>query len=129
MISLPLFALSVVFYTLSQMSIHGKLSKDPASWFGSASWLNKYKKPLQAPPNNRYYKLFKILHKERFPGSATIFVTFTDSYHFFQFCFKILLTLSIVFYRPVFGAWLSDALLYFALFGVSFTIAYRVFSK
>lgn len=66
---------------------------DPYSFLGSESWKRKYKKHpssnsqmyLTYPaPNNWYYKFFGIRYKERFPGSATVFVFLTDGYHLVQ---------------------------------------------
>jgi len=107
-----LFAISVVFYTLSQKAQHtGDTSK------------NKYKQPLQVAPGNWYYKLFSLKYKERFPLSGSLLIAFTDAYHAWQLGFKVFFSVAIVTYRPLLG-W-GDALIYFFLFGVVFTIAYR----
>lgn len=65
------------------------------TFFGSESWVRKYAKApdpngrivsynLYAPPDNWYYDVFNIRYKEKFPGSATIFVFVTDAFHLAQ---------------------------------------------
>lgn len=124
MISILLFVAAVIFYTLSQLVMHSKIR-----WTGryfSNSGLNKYGDGY--PLDNWYYRLFKIPHRERFPGSATIFVTFTDFYHLSQAFFKIFLCLAIAFHKPLFNWW-ADAIIFWALFSIVFTLAYRIFSR
>lgn len=113
-LSLVLFAVAVVFYTLTQAIMHGRIKDNPG---------RKYAKPRR-PPKGLYARIFNLEYAERFPGSATVFVSLTDRYHAFQFFFKLFLCISIVTYRPMWG-WL-DALLYFILFGIVFTITYRL---
>jgi hypothetical protein len=113
-VSLLLFACSVVFYTLSQAVMHGKIKDDSGG---------KYASPRK-PGIGWYYRLFDIEYREKFPLSATFLVSLTDKYHAFQLGFKLLLCFSIVTYQPMFGQW--DALLFFAVFGLIFTITYRI---
>lgn len=122
--SILFFIIAVIFYTISQAAIHGKIK---GKFWDKDSYKNKYDYPvdgIEPAPQNWYYKLFKIKYKERFPGSATIFVTLTDGYHLTQFGFKAFICSSIAFYNPVLGYW--DALGYFVLFGVVFTVLYRI---
>lgn len=114
MISLALFAAAVVFYTMSQS----------ANFKDSDGWKNKYKQPLEAAPKTFYYRLFKLKYHERFPLSGSFLVAWTDKYHATQFIFKALLCTSIVMYSPWLGYW--DAGVYFVLFGIVFTITYRI---
>lgn len=71
------------------------------SFFGVSSWIRKYEvkndkySTLVKAPNNWYYRKFNIKFKEKFPGSATIFVFLTDAMHFFQFLFITFVCLSI----------------------------------
>lgn len=116
LISLLLFSVSVVFYTLSQAVMHGKIKDNPDG---------KYATPKR-PGIGFYYRLFGITYKERFPLSATLMVSLTDKYHRFQLGFKAFLCASIVTYSPVLGR--LDALIYFAVFGIVFTVAYRMAS-
>ena len=109
-----LFTISVVFYTLSQS----------ANFKDSEGWKNKYKQPMTPAPENWYYKLFNLKYREKFPLSGSLLVLFTDKYHFFQFVFKLFICTAITFYKPLFGPW--DALIYFVVFGMCFTIVYRV---
>lgn len=117
MISYIVFGIAVIFYTLSQLIMHGK-SKDEGK--------GKYKLPLE-PGKGMYYSLFGITYRERFWGSATIFAALTDKYHACQFIFKIGICAAIVLHKPWLG-WL-DALVYWVLFGILFSLVYRLGSK
>lgn len=104
------FIIAVVAYTISQLQQHGKLR-----WSGSGlgfwdvqSWVRKYKKNSNTKP--------------AFPGSTTIFVFVTDGYHLMQEIFKISLAFAIS-QKPL------EALMYWVIFGLVFTISYKVFSK
>ncbi len=83
-----LWVVVIVCYSLVQLSNHGKLKwSDDREWFnfwGRLSYFNKYKVPTTLAPKTWYYRFFKVQYKERFPGSATIFVAFTDGYHLSQ---------------------------------------------
>lgn len=129
MISILCFILAVVAYTISQLAIQGKIrwnNDDRHSFWGVGSWLRKY---AAAPaPDNWYYRFFKLEYKERFPGSATIFVMFTDGYHLSQAVFLILLCISIATHNLFFNWWI-DAIIYRVIFGVVFTGAYKWLSK
>jgi len=96
------FMLAIACYAVVQtlqlrhdMSIWRSVRAD--SFFGIGSWYRKYdKKFLDRPaPSNWYYRRFGIRYKEKFPGSATVFVFLTDAMHFFQFMFFNLLCLSV----------------------------------
>lgn len=117
MISYIVFAIAVIFYTLSQLIMHGK-SKDEGK--------GKYKLPLE-PGKGMYYSLFGIRYKERFLGSATIFAFATDVYHYYQFMFKIGICAAIVLHVSWLGWW--DALVYWVEFGIVFTLAYKLGSR
>ena len=76
------------------------------SFFGKFSWTRKYEKAgpnsfsssmFELPPNNLYYRFFKIEYKERFPLSATALVFLTDGFHLMQWLAINFFTLSIAF--------------------------------
>lgn len=131
------FTLAVIAYTIHELQAHGKLKwqgKDYTFW-GLYSYVLKYKIwPLtgavsyeHAPPT-WYYRFFKIKYKENFPGSATIFVSLTDGPHLMQLFFKLFLILTIVIYEPIFNmVW--DFIGYFALWGIVFSLTYKIASK
>jgi hypothetical protein len=112
-LSLTAFIFAVVFYTKSQQEVFKE----------SDDWTNKYRQPLQVAPKNWYTKLFKLKYKERFPLSGSLLVALTDRYHRWQFFFKVLLCVAIVTYQPLCG--LADIAIYFALFGLTFTVVFR----
>jgi hypothetical protein len=124
MVDIILTMLAIVFYTCSQLVQHGKFkwSKPGFGFFGESSDRRKYRLPLRPAPSNRYYKTFDIRYKEWFPGSATVFVSFTDAYHFFQALFKICLCLAIT-------SNLLNALIAWLVFGAVFTLTYKFLSK
>lgn len=135
LINLLLFGLGVVAFSLKELQSHGKLKwmDDPTAFWGSKSWVRKYKKDYGAAterdvPNNWYYRFFKIAWKEKFPLSATALVFLTDGYHLFQLLFKLCLISTVVTYQPMFNIFI-DFLIYFLLFGLTFTITYKLLSK
>lgn len=87
-VALLLFVITVFCYTIITLWGQDKLQwGDKVDWqnfWGKWSYKRKYTLPEAPPLNNWYYKLFEIPHKERFPGSATIFVWLTDGYHLAQ---------------------------------------------
>ena len=107
-LSIILFTLAVVFYSLSQIRVFAE----------SDDWQNKYRKPIEAAPKTWYYKLTGVKFKEKFPLSATLLASLTDRYHAYQFFFKAFLCVSI---SP---NWWAAA--YFVGFGIIFTIVQRV---
>jgi hypothetical protein len=123
--SLLLFSIAVIFYTISQACQHGKLGW--GLFWSKDSWKNKYKLNhvgFVKAPNTWYYRTFEIRYKEKFPFSATLLVSLTDGYHLTQFFFKAFLSTSFVTYSTLFG--LYDAGLYFVLFGIIFSITYKI---
>ena len=100
------------------------------SFFGKESWVRKYARHpksndeiyLTLPPPRWakwYYKFFGVRHKERFPGSATFLVAFTDGYHFLQWLFSKMIILSIT-QSPTliliyWGAWSMIMFIYFTI--------------
>lgn len=119
MISLILFAVAVVFYAISEAATFGKFKGD--FW---NNYNRKYKQPLEKAPSTWYYKFTVLKYRERFPGSGSIFVALADGMHLMQFLFKLFLCAAIVCYQPLFGWW--DGLLYFAVFGLVFSVTYRI---
>lgn len=86
---LSLYVVGTFFYTLMELWVQGKLINmwkgDPLKFWGMHSYLRKYSKKPGPIPTNLYYRFFGLKAKERFPGSATIFVWLTDGYHLSQF--------------------------------------------
>lgn len=135
--SLSLFIFSVIAYAIKELQSHQKLrwmqhGNYVRSFWDEDSYLRKYKltdrSTVIAAPNNWYYRFFKIKYKERFPGSATIFVNFTDGFHLMQFLFKVFLIASLVMYKEMVNPWI-DGGIYFVIWGVVFTLVYKDLSK
>lgn len=139
-LSLLSFAAAVVCYVISQLTIQGKIKWNTSGgFFDEDGWMRKYKVTwtedvnmdfmnrwqfeIHPAPKTWYYRFFKIKYKERFPMSATLLVFLTDAYHLMQFWFKIFMALAFV---PLVGWW---AVAYWVLFGVVFTICYKLFSR
>lgn len=139
-ITLVFLVLAVLCFTVSQLHIHKKGrwidSAGMYSFFGAASYRRKYKSkmihdsvigsepfPVKAP-QTWYYKFFKIPYREAFPLSATLLVNFTDLYHLSQMFFKLFLALS---FAPLTG-WIWAGVIW-VLWGISFTIFYRLLSR
>src|SRR6478736_5466835 len=90
---LECFALVIVgitSYLFGELWSHGKLAwmyRDdvhPDSFWGDRSYNRKYDRRMIIAPATWYYRFFEIKYKERFPGSATVFVALTDGYHLMQ---------------------------------------------
>lgn len=137
-LSLILFCAGAVAYCVSQLSIQGKLrygnTIEGFGFWGVTSWRRKYDreigpkggKVLIQAPTTYYYKLFNLKYKERFPGSATVFVALTDGYHLMQAIFLLCMA--------GYGAvhhenWILWLLIYRAAFGIVFTVCYKLFAR
>lgn len=123
-----LFMLAIVCYAIVQtLQLRHEYSVWQNSYYkgfwGTSSWLRKYSKELKLAPKTWYYKYFKLSYKERFPGSATIFVFVTDAMHFFQFMFFNLLCLSVALF--LFTEW--SILINFILLRVLVWIVWGLF--
>lgn len=132
MISFLSFALAVFCYSIKEAYSHNKLKWGiHTDFWGANSWMRKYRFKgdmyHDLPPDNWYYRFFKIKYKERFPLSATLLVAFTDGYHLMQLLFKLLFCISIVTYSMDFNWWM--ALVYFVIWGITFTITYKILSR
>jgi hypothetical protein len=134
-LSLILFCAGAVAYCVSQLIMHGKLkwSEDEKGFdfWGKNSGARKYKRLpngtiLLPAPTTYYYKLFNLKYKERFPGSATVFVALTDGYHLCQLLFLLLISGAIAVHTE---NWLLWLLIYRCTFGVIFTVCYKLFAK
>lgn len=120
--------LAIAAYSISQLVNHGKLrwSKVNSEFWGTWSSIRKYKYVvgrIQPAPTTYYYKLFNIPYKERFPGSATFLVLFTDGYHFMQSLSFVMLALSLSLFSG-YSFWLF----WIGIVGVHATV-YRLLSK
>lgn len=129
-LSFILFIFAVICYSIKELKTFGKLkwmSRFPWGFWGVDSWKRKYKEPRQQAPDNSYYRFFKIKYKERFPGSATIFVFLTDGYHLCQWFFIKLIVLSIVTFDGDFS--IKWFLIYLAIWYIIFNLTYKLLSK
>jgi hypothetical protein len=133
-ISLLLLSTAAWAYCISQLQIQGKLKwgSGPASGFGYwelISWRRKYARTnglLDDAPKTWYYKLFNLKYKERFPGSATIFVALTDGYHLMQMVFLLCISAAIAIH---YDRWFISLIIIRAAFGIVFTICYKLFAR
>jgi len=85
-------------------------------WNPKESWKNKWKNgdPAQG---------------EAFLGSSTVFILFTDAWHFFQFLFLSFLFLAVVFYAPMVN-WVVDFIVYHVVLGMVFELFFaKIFAK
>jgi hypothetical protein len=135
-ISLLLLSTAAVAYCISQLQIQGKLkwSNDnhyvKSFFWSQESWSRKYEvledQSIVKAPNTYYYKLFNLKYKERFPGSATVFVALTDGYHLCQAIFLLCVSASIAIH---YDRWFISLIIIRAVFGIVFSIAYKVLAK
>lgn len=110
---------------LSHLYFHRKSDKHPTGFWGSQSWVRKYKhcnRIVVKAPNNIYYRLFKIEYKEKFPLSATALVFLTDGFHLLQF---------IAIHAGIFALssnWIDFAI-YSGLYHLTFNIWFTILKK
>lgn len=109
----------------------------PDSFFGSKSDIRKYKYDKQTlrevlATGTWYERTFDLDYKEAFPGSTTIFVSFTDGFHFSNFIMRCSLTaaymLAMTFPLAVTGWWQGILLTvaFFAAYSMGFFLSYNV---
>lgn len=110
------------------------------SFWGKDSWVRKYTTSsfehvvFDLAPDTWYYRLFKISHKERWPGSATIFVWLTDGFHLMQFFMIWCIIGAILTFRGLDGLgpwywWIILAGLYRAVWSGTFTLFFSIILK
>lgn len=97
--------------------------KNFGSWWNpSISWRNKWK---DGNPNEG----------EKFPGSSTIFVGFTDAWHLFQHFNLMLLFIGFILYSQSFPlidwvAWyVTDCAIIYASYTFVFEVFYKIFKN
>jgi hypothetical protein len=90
---------------------HPDQSIFPGSWDKDDNWRNKWK---AGDPTKG----------EAFPGSSTLFVAFTDAWHFSNAIQYTCFILAIVLYFPVYGWWI-DAIILKVIFTGTFEVFYR----
>lgn len=82
-------------------------------WDPRVSWNNKWK---YTHIDNLYKK------EEKFLGSSTVFVMFTDAWHLVKFIMLLLISASVVFYIPIWNWYIDISVMYCA-----FTITFELF--
>lgn len=80
------------------------------------SWKNKWE---NGDPNDG----------EKFIGSSTIFVMFTDLWHLSQFLMFISFILGAIFYQPIFGKVLYDIIILYLSLTLTFMLFYYIFFR
>ncbi len=94
-IIITLVLLSIAFIAKAGMDISAKGGFSKAWWNKSESWELKYELPLRKGVNWWYFGLYRLLYQEKFPFSSTIFVCFTDGWHFLQLIFLNLMFIAL----------------------------------
>lgn len=100
--------------------MHQKLRwmKDDTGFWGAKSWKRKWK---LAEGFNREVV---ATGKERWPTSSTLTVFLTDGYHFCQFLFIILFSISAVSYEQIVNRWV-DFGIYWGVWHIVFWAVYN----
>jgi hypothetical protein len=94
--------LVISFYAKGKMDVSAKdgFRGEKKKWNKSESWRNKYDSSFKRDGNWWYFGTYRPLHLERFPFSSTLFVAFTDFWHFMQFIFLNCLFISFCLLLP-----------------------------
>ena len=88
---------------------------NPYFWNPKVSYLNKWSD-------------FDI-KKEKFLGSSTVFVAFTDSWHLFKAIWLMSMILCIVTYKPILQHWTLDGVMLLIIWGLVFELLFRWLKK
>ncbi len=129
-LSVAALLFAALFKALAESCAHGKnrWGKSENDFWGHDSWRRKWKYPTTPAPNTHYYKFFKLRYQERFPGSATIFVSFTDGYHL-SFSLMVTCACIAVIIPTQFPYPLWSFCLLRLLWGITWTLGYKFFSR
>ena len=101
------------------ISIFSKIKNDKLLQFinPKLSWTNKWK-------NNNYKQ------GEKFIGSSTVFVMFTDLWHLCQFLMIVSFIISTTFYIPIMDNSILNIIIHYLAFTLSFNLFYyKIFKK
>ena len=95
------------------ISIFSKIENEKLLQFinPQQSWMNKWK--------NKDYK-----QGEKFIGSSTVFVMFTDLWHLCQFLMIISFIVSTIFYIPIMDNSILNIIIHYLAFTLSFNLFY-----
>lgn len=134
LLSILLLSLGAVAYGIHELHAHGKLKwiGKPLGFWGEMSWQRKYYLVdghpglFKQPNKNLYTRLFSVKYAERFPLSSTLLVSVTDGAHLCQTVYLLCLSAAIAVHHETWWLWL---LIYRAVFGIVFTIAYKVLAR
>lgn len=88
---------------------------NPFFWDPKESWKNKWKNGDRS-------------QGEKFFGSSTFLVCFTDAWHLFQTFMLLCFSFAIVLYSPMVNWWV-DAIIYHAVFGIVFELFWSIIWK
>lgn len=127
-LSLALLCTAAPFYAYCALHDEGKLKGwgSLSGFFGKFQYRRKYNDDLDPPPNNWYYRFFKLPYKERFTLSATLLAWTTDGYHSFQLVWKSLVIASVAILTPWPWTFFITA---FSLFTFIFALFYKLLSR
>jgi hypothetical protein len=135
-ISLLLLSTGAVAYAIHELHAQKKLKwmGEGYQFWGATSWLRKYKNGAKEkgkfqvviPDDNWYYNTFSIKYKEAFFGSSTFAVALTDGPHFVQAIYLLCFSGAIAIH---YDRWFLSLIIIRAVFGIIFSIAYKVLAK
>lgn len=133
-ISLLLLSTAGVAYAIHELHAHQKLKwiGKPLGFWGEMSWQRKYYlvdgQPglFKQPKKNLYTRLFGVKYKEAFFGSSTFAVAVTDGPHFVQAIYLLCFSGAIAIH---YDRWFISLIIIRCVFGIVFTIAYKVLAK
>lgn len=133
-ISLLLISTAAITYAIHELHAHQKLKwiGKPLGFWGEMSWQRKYYLVdghpglFKQPKKNLYTRLFGVKYKERFPLSSTLLVSITDGYHLMQMVFLLCISAAIAIH---YDRWFIYLIIIRSVFGIVFTIAYKVLAR
>ena len=92
-------------------------NRNPLFWNPKKSWRNKWK---NGNPDEG----------EKFIGSSTVFVLWTDAWHLFKSMMLSSMTLAVVLYEPITSSIFFDFLIFKIVYGLIFTLLFdKIFNK
>lgn len=124
--------------TMCRLNFYPDEQEDDESFWGKDSWRRKWATTpfgeFVTNSNNWYDQTFDLAYKERFPGSATIFVWLTDGFHLMQFFMIWCIVGSVLTFRGLDGLgpwywWIILAAVYRATWSGVFTLFFSIILK
>jgi len=93
------------------------------------NWNKKFWNPNISFRNKWKYDQNGLKVGEKFKGSSTVFVMFTDGWHIAKFFMWVFVILSMISYQPIFDNVILNGVCIYTIITVTFESCYRLFKN